>query len=330
MHLNRPKSLAFDFQGNLYVADVGNKRIQKFTIDNSACSSPQRTMSQRLHASKSKLDKNMQLGLGYNPFKASPVCFTNKCQSTGFGLPIFKTKNIKMNCSITQNSNIDTQTIKSLHDLNEITKKFVIFDSKYANSSFSYAYSKGIHRAIDRIIKDNATLLFTSVNLPSTHRSIAESTFELADDFRFVIEHMPCCELNQTVEKYIRQFIIDYFGYTYIRKVQLGCNRQQNKFNMSTLHPSVTKIEISSITDILTNQYFPLDLHIYQKAELIQSIIDRYLTNSIYCYDQCTDKAHGTCVDSGYFQFGICKCESGWSGYNCAIPVRMYFDLFTI
>jgi hypothetical protein len=43
LHLNRPKSLAFDFQGNLYVADVGNKRVQKFTIDNSACSLTERT-----------------------------------------------------------------------------------------------------------------------------------------------------------------------------------------------------------------------------------------------------------------------------------------------
>lgn len=43
LHLDRPKSLAFDFEGNLYVADVGNKRIQKFAIDNSACSLSERT-----------------------------------------------------------------------------------------------------------------------------------------------------------------------------------------------------------------------------------------------------------------------------------------------
>ncbi len=41
-HLDRPKSLTFDFQGNLYVADVGNKRVQKFAIDNSACPLPER------------------------------------------------------------------------------------------------------------------------------------------------------------------------------------------------------------------------------------------------------------------------------------------------
>lgn len=48
LHLDRPKSLAFDFEGNLYVADVGNKRVQKFIIDNSACSLPERTQRIRI------------------------------------------------------------------------------------------------------------------------------------------------------------------------------------------------------------------------------------------------------------------------------------------
>jgi hypothetical protein len=36
-HLDRPKSLTFDVDGNLYVADVGNSRVQKFSINNTAC-----------------------------------------------------------------------------------------------------------------------------------------------------------------------------------------------------------------------------------------------------------------------------------------------------
>ncbi len=31
--LYRLRSLAFDWQGNLYVVDLGNKRLQKFEID---------------------------------------------------------------------------------------------------------------------------------------------------------------------------------------------------------------------------------------------------------------------------------------------------------
>jgi hypothetical protein len=316
-------------------------------------------------------------------------------------------KNAKIDCLLSQNSNIEVQIINTLHDLKENTKKFIdfpttsTFNTKYVDASFSYAYSRGIHSAIDIIIKDNATILFTSINISSTHLSIVESTFELADDFRFVIENMPCCEFNETVEKYINEFIIGYFGYTYITKLQLGgiiqqtiiitgtnrLNLEQNGFNTSNetwlksvakeifliqtklkqtkilnntyekyftkgnakilggktsirsledwcnsipSNPIVVKIGISSISDLLTNQYFPVDSYIYQKATLIRSVVDRYLSNSVYCYDRCTDTIHGTCVDSGYFQFGVCKCESGWTEFNCAIPVRMYFFLLAV
>ena len=35
--LTWPHSLAFDRQGNLYVSDASNHRVQKFAIDKSAC-----------------------------------------------------------------------------------------------------------------------------------------------------------------------------------------------------------------------------------------------------------------------------------------------------
>ena len=294
-----------------------------------------------------------------------------------------------------------------MRDLKENTKKIIdfpttsTFNSTYVDTLFSYAYSREIHSAIDMIMKDNATIFFTSINISSTRLSIVESTFELADDFRLVIENMPCCELNEIVEKYIREFIIGYFGYTYVRKLQLGgiiqqtiiitgANRlklEQNGFKASnetwlksvakeifsiqtklkqtkilnntydkyftkdnvkilggktsirsledwcksiSSNPVVLKIGLSSISDLLTNHYFPIDSYIYQKAMLIRSVVDRYLSSPVYCYDQCTDTIHGTCIDSGYFQFGVCKCKSGWTGFNCAIPVRMYFFLSAV
>ena len=316
-------------------------------------------------------------------------------------------KNATIDCSLSQSNNIEVQIINTLRDLKEITKKIFdfpttsTFNTTYMDTSFAYAYSRGIGSAIDLIMKDNATILLTSVNISSTRLSIVESTFELADDFRLVIENMPCCAFNETVEKYIREFIIGYFGYTYIRKLQLGgiirqtiimteANRlklEQNGFNSSnetwlksvakeifstetklkktkilnntydkyftkdnakilggktSIHsledwcksissnPVVLKIGISSIANLLTNHYFPIDSYIYQKAMLIRSVVGRYLSSPVYCYDRCTDTAHGTCIDSGYFQFGVCKCESGWTGLNCAIPVRMYFLLSTV
>jgi len=316
-------------------------------------------------------------------------------------------KNAKIDCLLSQSNNIEVQIINTLLDLKENTKKIIdfpttsTFNTKYVDASFSYAYSKGIHSAIDMIMKDNATLLYASVNISSTRLSIVESTFELADDFRFVIENMPCCEFNETVEKYIHEFIIGYFGYTYIRQLQLGgmiqqtititeTNRlklEQHGFNTSnetwlksvakeifliqtklkqtkirnntydkyftkdhvkilggktsissledwcksiSSNSVVVKMGISSISDLLTNHYFSVDSYLDQKARLIRSVVDRYLSNPVYCYDQCTDTVHGTCVDSGYFQFGVCQCKPEWTGLNCAIPVRMYFFLSAV
>ncbi|CAF3942695.1 unnamed protein product [Rotaria sordida] len=256
-HLDRPKSLAFDVEGNLYVADVGNSRVQKFTINNTGCLLSETEIlkdrwsfiRQQLQASKVQLQNYVPLGLGYNPLKGSPICHTDFCQREGFALPILKLKysvpsietctnhstseNMRIDCITSQNVNIETQIINTLHDLKEYMLKTVDFstdfirNSKYVNVSFSYAYSREIHSIIDMIMKENATILVTSFNITSIRLSIDESKFEISDEFRFVIENMPCCDFNETVEKYIRKFIIGYFGYTYIKEVQLGTIIQQ-------------------------------------------------------------------------------------------------------
>ena len=277
------------------------------------------------------------------------------------------------------------------------------FDRKYLDTSYSYAQSREIHSVVDMIMKNNLTLLLTAVNVTSMHLAIAETKLELSDDFRFVIEHLPCCDLNETVEEYIREFFIDYFGYTYIRDLQLGGIVQQtitmtendrarleqdgfntsneswlkgvakeiflgqtkldrantrNKTLMKTFskyftksnpmvfggktsirslknwsksvpsNPTVVKIGLASVLGLLTTYYFPGDSSIDRKATLIKSVVDRYLSNPAYCYHQCTNSAHGTCVDSGYFQFGVCRCKSGWRGLDCATPVRVSFFFY--
>ncbi|CAF4291017.1 unnamed protein product, partial [Rotaria sordida] len=208
---------------------------------------------------------------------------------------------------------------------------------------------------------------------------------------------MPCCDFNETVEKYIRKFIIGYFGYTYIKEVQLGSiiqqmivitqndriNLEQNRFNTSNQvwmkdvakelfsiqmklnrtqtydkmlmnisdkyftksnvtiiggnisiksfhnwyksvsdNPVFVKFGISTIFDLLTSGHFSADSYIFQKVALIKLAVDRYLSNPVYCYNQCTDTIHRTCIDNGYFQFGICQCKSTWTGFNCAPPIR--------
>ena len=56
-----------------------------------------------------------------------------------------------------------------------------------------------------------------------------ELKMQLSDDFRFVIENMPYCELNNAdIEEYVRDFIFEYFGFTYVTSVMLGGIAQQN------------------------------------------------------------------------------------------------------
>ncbi|CAF2798165.1 unnamed protein product [Rotaria sp. Silwood2] len=302
-----------------------------------------------------------------------------------------------------QNVNIETQIINTLHDLNEHILKTVDFtqNSKYVNVSFSYSYSKEIRSIIDMIMKDNTIILVTSFNKTSIRLSINESNFEISNESCFVIENMPCCDFNETVEKYIHEFIIGYFGYTYIKEVQLGgiiqqtivitqndrINLEKNGFNISNHvwmrdvakelfsiqmklnrtqtydkmlmnisnkyftkrnvmiyggnisiksfddwyksvldNPVLVKFSISTIFELLTNGHFPTDSYIVQKAALIKLAVDRYLSNRVYCYNQCTDTIHGTCIDSGFFQFGICQCKSMWTGFDRATPIPHYID----
>ena len=371
----------------------------------------------RLYPSKVQRETTAKLGLGYNPLKDSPVCYTKLCQRKHFALPIFKLESsisTEQTCTTKltpEKVNIETQIINTLHDLKQSTMRAVdfstgsTFNRKYVDTSFSYAHSREIHSVVDMIMKNNVTLILTAVNVTSMYLAIAKTKLELSDEFRFVIKNLPCCDLNETEEEYIREFFIGYFGYTYIKDVQLGgivqqtiamtendrTRLEQNGFNtsneswlkdaakeiflgqtkldqtdtrnktlMKTLskyfaksnpmvfggttsirslknwpksvayNPVVVKIGLASIFDLLTTHYFPDDSSIDQKAKLIKSVVDQYLSNSAYCHHQCTDSAHGTCVDSGYFQFGVCKCRSGWRGVDCATPVRMYFFLSTV
>jgi hypothetical protein len=54
---------------------------------------------------------------------------------------------------------------------------------------------------------------------------------ELADTFRYVIEQMPCCnEYNSEIDDYIKEFVIDYFGLTYVTELILGGIAQETMF----------------------------------------------------------------------------------------------------
>ena len=54
---------------------------------------------------------------------------------------------------------------------------------------------------------------------------------ELSDNFRYVIDHMFCCEEDDAdIEQYVTEFIFDYFGLAYVATILLGGVAQQNIF----------------------------------------------------------------------------------------------------
>ncbi|CAF1043774.1 unnamed protein product [Didymodactylos carnosus] len=82
-------------------------------------------------------------------------------------------------------------------------------------------------------------------------------------------------------------------------------------------NPVIIKLGIRSIFDLLNHGRFPNDSLIQNKSALIAQALNNYIVNPVYCYNNCTD--HGSCVPSAYFQFGICNCSEGFSGFDCSV-----------
>ncbi len=56
-----------------------------------------------------------------------------------------------------------------------------------------------------------------------------ELKMELSDNFKYVIENMPCCEEDDLdIEEYVKDFIFDYYGFTYVTSILLGGVAQQH------------------------------------------------------------------------------------------------------
>ena len=82
-------------------------------------------------------------------------------------------------------------------------------------------------------------------------------------------------------------------------------------------NPIINKFGVKLIFDLLTTTRFPNDPKIVLKRALIESALDKYIENPVYCYGNCSE--NGQCKPSSYFQFGECQCNEGWSGVDCSI-----------
>ncbi|CAF1325661.1 unnamed protein product [Didymodactylos carnosus] len=249
---------------------------------------------------------------------------------------------------------------------------------------------------IDKMVQTNTTILHTNARISHVRLSMFELGLDLTDEFRFIIQHLPCCKCNETVEEYIREYIFKYYGYTYVTDLLLGGIAQQNvyitqedravleqngytitneaqlsaevreifsaSFKMKytngynkTSHETFTKYvktssgttlggdtTIKSIEDwsktvpsnpvaikfgikylfnLLTKERFPNDNAVDKKLKLIEIALSKYLQDPLFCYNNCTSPTNGICKSSGYFRFGLCQCNKGFSGIDCSVPV---------
>ncbi|CAF4993649.1 unnamed protein product [Rotaria sp. Silwood1] len=83
-------------------------------------------------------------------------------------------------------------------------------------------------------------------------------------------------------------------------------------------NPVVSKFSMKFIVDLLNTQRFPSDTHIADKAKLIKTVLDEYMNQPVYCYNNCTNSTYGTCIPTGIFNVGKCQCKSGFEGVDCS------------
>ncbi|CAF1130715.1 unnamed protein product [Rotaria sordida] len=189
-----------------------------------------------------------KIGLGFNPLYGSPFCYTVACQMEGFGHPVFKLqyesssagactnklipKFVSFDCLSSVVTSANTEIINTLDQLHEsISNKIeVSVGASYGAFSFSYTNSKEIRYMVDNIVKNEMSLFYTSSHVSAVKLSMFEPFMELSDMFRFVIENLPCCDDDWQTEKYVRDYIFNYFGYTFVSTLLLGGIAQENIF----------------------------------------------------------------------------------------------------
>lgn len=116
-----------------------------------------------------------KIGFGYNLLSGSPVCYTDKCQMTGFTRSIFKLNYtspvpgsctdklvpnyVELNCISGTSMKVDSEIIDTVEHLHNSISNKVQFSAgiKFKNVGFSYEYSKETRYMLDNIVKKHQT-----------------------------------------------------------------------------------------------------------------------------------------------------------------------------
>ncbi|CAF0959422.1 unnamed protein product [Didymodactylos carnosus] len=186
------------------------------------------------------LENSNKIGLGYNPLYGSPVCYTGTCQMEGFTRSIFKLnylqsapgtctqkfipEQVELDCLPSTTWDASTETISTLEELYQsITNKVEVSASGSIKTAlFLYTFSDETHYIIDNIVQKERTVTYTTAQISYVKLSMFEPLLELSDDFRYVIDNLPCCNYDSNTEQYIYEYIFNYFGFTFISNLLLG------------------------------------------------------------------------------------------------------------
>jgi hypothetical protein len=185
-----------------------------------------------------------------------------------------------------------TESISTLDQLKESIKKgieFFVSASAFGNS-FSYSHSTQTRSMIDKIIQMNSTVYFTQAIISQIRLSAFEPLLKLSDQFRDVIENMPCCNESNQLNRYIQKFIIDYFGLVYVKDLVLGGivqqkiviseenrkNLQENGFtttNQAELKVAAASVFSASTKLTTTEEFDQIKLNTFRKFSQQSNII---------------------------------------------------------
>ena len=211
-------------------------RVRRYLVSSTGRSSVDET---------SWVRNSAKIGAGYDPMTGSPVCYTGQCQMEGFRQPLFKLdmskladgsctnklipKNVNLDCLPSARIAANTESIATLDQLMQSMKKGVDVSVNLGvfGNSFSYSRSQETRSMIDTIVQLNSTVFFTRATITWMRLSAFIPLLEISDEFRYVIDNMPCCNGSSELDRYIRELIIDYFGLMYVKDLLLGGTAQQ-------------------------------------------------------------------------------------------------------
>ena len=92
-----------------------------------------------------------------------------------------------------------------------------------ASISARYGQSRQSTYMMNNIYRDQSIIYHTYARVSTVKLSLFAPKIDLSDNFRYVIENLPASDTyTPAIEKYIQDYIFNYFGFTYITELLLG------------------------------------------------------------------------------------------------------------